>query len=405
MKKFLTVLAVMTALFSAGLFAEKTPYSSADKATQKLLKKTNKLIQKEQYESAFASLSEIENEYTIAKSIEICTNYFAVSMMHTMFGFKNLEKGETLLDVRRGDGTYNYTVYNPAEVVKAYVEEHGEKPILDYALGLYYDDVLARYSGNWIMSDEEIAAKSLEHLSKAYDQKCYDGYSLSVLGLIYCTRNEYEKADSVYARKDDEGFDFTADDYYNYAIILTNLDQLEKALKYAEKSIKGYSDNPEYQIESYTLSADIALYLNDFKKAKSLIKKCQDKYPEHYRPLFSWIKYYVYQNDVENVLKKTAELYAIEPENPKLLQSILGQFFDLGTPNYLTPFFENALNEYKDNLSAKQNLLIHYAYLLKVLGNKEAAKEKVELAREELKKDDSLSPGIEEFLNSIITEE
>ena len=407
MKRFFSIVMLLSVFSYVQLFAQKNPYSSADKETQKVLKKVDKLIQKGQYQTAFGSLGADTNEYIIAKKIELCSKYFALSMMHTMFGFKDLEKGETLYDVRHavstsGEMTFNTVMYDPAAVVQKYIEANGEKPILDYALGLYYDDVIYRYGGNWLMSDEEIMNNALTYLRKAYDQDCYDGFSLSTLAFIYFSMDDIENAKLVYDKKDQEEYEFTADDNYNYSIVLWNSGELKKALKHSEKCIKGYSDNPEYQSDAYIITARIALAVPDYKKAESTLKKCESKYPEDYRiPLYR-ITLYGLQGNKQKTLNAADTLFAISPENPEVSQLIIENFVDAGVWTWLPEFFESNLVRYADNLSAKQNLLIHYAYILKQLGDYDRAVQAVAQAKEELVKDDSLSPEIEKFLDRIL---
>ena len=81
---------------------------------------------------------------------------------------------------------------------------------------------------------------------------------------------------------------------------------------------------------------------------------------------------------------------------------IIENFEKAGVWSWLPEFFETNLVRYTDNLSAKQNLLIHYAYTLYQLEDYERAAQAVAQAKEELVKDDSLSPEIEKFLDRIL---
>ena len=128
MKRFA---AAVFALFCAALvFAQKSPYDGAPADTQVLLKKADGLIQKEQYESAFGALNALDDEFMLAKKIEIAINYFAQSMMHQMFAFKNLKKGETLYDVRSGGGSYSLVLFDPVKAVEEFKKKNGDKPVL-----------------------------------------------------------------------------------------------------------------------------------------------------------------------------------------------------------------------------------------------------------------------------------
>ena len=82
-------------------------YNGADEKTLEIINTCDEQIEKKQYQSAVYTVGGCENEYIIYKYIEVCTQYFAQSIMHTLFAFKNLEKNETLYDVRTGEGSFN----------------------------------------------------------------------------------------------------------------------------------------------------------------------------------------------------------------------------------------------------------------------------------------------------------
>ena len=199
MKRF--IVAIFVLLCAVGGFAHKSPYNGASSDTELLLKKADELIQQEQYESAFDTLSDDSNEFILAKKIEIAINYFAQSIMHQMFAFKNLKKGETLYDVRTGTGAYSMVMFDPVKAIEEYEKKNGEKPILNYALGLYYDDVLLRYGYQWLLSEKELTQKTIERLQKAVNQDCCDAYSLSVLALAYYKNGNLTNAEKYITRK------------------------------------------------------------------------------------------------------------------------------------------------------------------------------------------------------------
>ena len=82
MKKFLFSL-ICLFVFGTSLFGWDV-YSGADDATKAVLAKVDTLIAEEQYQSAFSAANgeDCQEEYLLAKRIEIATNYFAQSIMH-----------------------------------------------------------------------------------------------------------------------------------------------------------------------------------------------------------------------------------------------------------------------------------------------------------------------------------
>ena len=151
MKKLFLLLVLR---LSAASLSAKGVYDGADAETKKLIGEVDALIYQKQYATAFGRLSDETNEYIIAKRVEVAINYFVQSMMHQMFAFKNLDEDDDIEDVRGETGTYSLIFYNREDVIKKFVEQNGEKPILDYALGLYYEDVHNRYGEDWLIPED-----------------------------------------------------------------------------------------------------------------------------------------------------------------------------------------------------------------------------------------------------------
>ena len=397
MKRF--VAAVLTLLCAVFVFAQKSPYDGAPADTQVLLKKADDLIQKEQYESAFGALNALDDEFVLAKKIEIAINYFAQSMMHQMFAFKNLKKGETLYDVRSGGGSYSLVMFDPVKAVEEFKKKNGDKPVLNYALGLYYDDVLLRYRDQWLLSEEELVQKTIEYLQKAFDKNCYDGHSLSVLAFAYYRSADLTNAEKIYKKKIEAGFELSANDYFNLGAICLRKNDFASALQYAEKSIEGYKDEPEYQSDSYLVCTDSCLGLKDYKKAENFLKTAEKRFPKDYRIVQRTIALYAAQKNKKETLKASEKLFAFAPENPAAPQMIMREYFNAGTEKWLPDFFEACLKTYAESGKARQNLLYHYAYSLHELGDKEKAAAKAKDAKAEFVKNGDLTAEIEENLD------
>nr|MCR5612310.1 hypothetical protein [Treponema sp.] len=93
MKKLLLLLVL---LLSAATLSAKNVYDGADEATKKLLAEVDACIYQKKYATAFSKLSEQDNEYVIAKRVDVAINYFVQSMMHQMFAFKDLDEDDDL---------------------------------------------------------------------------------------------------------------------------------------------------------------------------------------------------------------------------------------------------------------------------------------------------------------------
>ncbi|MGP1455875.1 MAG: tetratricopeptide repeat protein [Treponema sp.] len=398
MKKYGVAGFVLFCLVSA--FAQKSPYAGAPADTQVLLKRADELIQKKQYESAFGALNGGSDEFVLAKKIEIAINYFAQSIMHHLFAFKDLEQGETLYDVRTGTGTYSTVPFDLVKAVEAYEKQNGEKPILHYALGLYYDDVLLRYGDQWLLSEKELAQKTGERLQKAVDKDCCDARSLSVLALAYYKTGDLTHAEKIYNQKIEAGFECSANDYFNLGAIYLQKKHFASALHYAEKSIERYKDEPEYQSDAYIMCADSCLGLHDYKKAESFLKTAEKRFPKDYRIAQKAIALYAAQKNKKEALKAAKNLFALAPENPAASQMIIRECYTAGMEKWLPDFFDDCLKTYSKSGRARQNLLYHYAYTLHEFGDTEQASRMAKSAKAEFIKNGELTAKIENTLDS-----
>ncbi|MCR4899875.1 MAG: hypothetical protein K5907_03560 [Treponema sp.] len=131
--------------------------------------------------------------FVCTSSLFAARSAYAGADAATQATFENLKEGQTLVDFRTAKtGVYNSIYFDPAKVIQEFVQTNGEKPILDYALGLYYSDVLRRYSGRWLISDEELVSNTITYLTKAYENDCWDSWSMSELAYAYMKRGEYD---------------------------------------------------------------------------------------------------------------------------------------------------------------------------------------------------------------------
>lgn len=397
------IIVFIVSLFSAVLsLSARDIYSDADKSTKEVLAQVDDLIEKEQYESAFGRLSAADtNEYILTKRVEVACTYFAQSMMHQLFAFKNLEKGETLYDVRTGEGSFNLIMFDPVEAVESYVKENGEKPILDYALGFYYQDVIDRYYDKWLLTLDELNEKVALHFQKALDKGCYDEYSLSWLATAYYGLDKNEDAIRIYEAKEKE-FKFTPTDNYHYGILMWQNDNSKKGVEYVKKSIDGYKDMPGYQADAYVVTGLIYISLKDYKNAEKYFNKCKKEHPDDYRPLQYGVRLYALQNQSKKLVSTAMELYAIAPENPKTCQMIMEECENAGKAELALDFFKEAVKKYEKNSEACENLYFHYAFQNSFLGNAGEAAKLAATARSYFEKNGHLDDDIAEMLDSLI---
>lgn len=397
MKKILLSLFALLALNS--LFA-KDLYQEADEETRNIIVRTDNLINKKLYAAAWDLVSGEENEYILAKKTEIAIYYFAQSMMHQLFAFKDLKFDETLYDVRNSEGPFSLVVFNPADRINKYVAEHGEKAILDFALGMYYEDVLERYGDDWIIPREELEKNVLDYLKKAYDQGYYDDYSLSVLASAIYRTEDYMTALEIYAVKEEE-YEFTGTDNYHTGIALWMLDQGEEGVEYVKKSIDLYADEPEYQSDSYIVVARIYIDIGQYEEAKKYLDLCHEKFPSDYRYQQYNVQLYAAQNQTAKAVEYGLELFAMAPTNPTVCQLIMKVCNYVNKEDVAIEFFKSAVKKYKKDNEAMANLYFHYAYEYSIMENYNQAKKMAGEARKYFEKSNSMTEEIDDLLKEI----
>lgn len=392
------VIFILLGFCVVSLFAQRNAYSGADNKTQIALANADMLIEQRQYATAFGSLS-MDNEFFIAKKIEIATNFFVQSLMHQMFVIVNLTEDQSLTELRTNlTGTFNMTYFDPAKIIQEYVEKNGPKPILDYALGLYYSDVLRRYQGQWLISDQELVNNTITYLLKAYENDCWDSWSMSELAYAYMKNGEYETAIKYYSIKLDQKEEFSIDDDYNFGLCNFFCNNYAAAQKYMEKSIKNYEDNPDYLYDTYWVLSAIYINTKQYDEAQKALDNCRSLDCGDYRLDQRYISFYAILKNKEKVLLASADFFQVGPENPSVPQFIIQEYFDRSIESWLPDFFEQELNRPDLSIGTLQNLYFHYAASLSYLDKKSEAAIVAEKARQAFRQNDSLTDDIDQML-------
>ena len=398
MKTKKLLILILLAFCAATLFAQRNAYAGADEKTQAALQNADKLVEQRQYATAFASLS-MDNEYFIAKKTEIATNYFIQSLMHTMFILENLEEDQSLQELRKNlKGMYNMTYFDPAKVIQEYTEKNGEKPILDYALGLYYSDVLRRYQGQWLISDEELVNNTITYLLKAYEKDCWDSWSMSELAYAYMKKDDYQTAIKYYTVKLDQKEEFTINDEYNFGLSNFFCGNYPVAQQYMEKSIKNYADNPAYLYDTYWVLSAIYINTQQYDLAQNALDTCRSIDTGNYRLYQRYISFYAILKDKEKTLQASADFFQFGPENPSVPQFIIQEYYDRSIEDWLPDFFEQELKRTNLSTGTLQNLYFHYTASLSYLDKKAEAAIMAEKARQAFRLDNSLTDDIDQML-------
>lgn len=294
--------------------AEWNIYSNADKKTLSKIEKCDTHIKNGKYLSAYSEVSGCENEYIIYKYIEVCTQYYAQSIMHTMFAFVNLEKGQTLLDVRT-KGTDFSMVMNktPEEIISEYKKNKGDSLVLQLALVNYYYDAIKRYQNQWLKTPDEVMPLVINTYEAAVKKDVYDEQILSNLAEIYTGRKDFTKAEGIF-EKLTQKVQNNGSYWYNYTVCLMQNQKYEKAISTAQKAVDNPEENPLFHYDAYMILADAYTWCGNGKDADKVLRQAIKKYPNqagaytHLAELYFFFPSDYTKKDLETFLDKAVKV-------------------------------------------------------------------------------------------------
>lgn len=387
MKK--TLLFVLIGLLSFNVFAEKwNIYAGADAKTLETIKACDELIESRKYQSAVNKVGECNNEYIIYKYIEVCTQYFAQSMMHSMFAFKDLEEGETLYSVRTGDGSFNMAYRDdPEKIINNYVKAHGKSIILDLAKANYYFDALSRYGNQWLKTPEYILSYSKEVYERAIKADIFDEMVLSNYVSILIQENEFvesEKLCTLLTEHDPSAGVF----WYNLTVCKMHQGKYTESIETAKKAVENPEEDPDNNLDAYLILADAYSYSGDYKTAEEILFDAHKKYD--YQPIVMQRLGELYiRPDIDNVDYKKAEEYFNKTLDivcdANTIYSCINEYMYYGASDKAIEFCTKNIKSRKDKLTQGIfNYFLTQIYMYS--GDKSNAKKSLTAAEKAFKK-------------------
>ncbi len=374
---------LLLSLFLAAIslvYAENNIYEDIDTKTESLIKKSDELIQKRQYESAFTILGkDTTNKFIIYKKTEICINYFVQSIGHRMFALHDLKENEDLYELRSGTGSFNMYLYDPVEIITDYYKKNQQSAIIEKTLGDYYYDVGLRYQGNWFETDDILAKKCIEHYEKAFAKKFYTVNMLTNCADKYVQLKNAEKAIEYYSKALDEN-----PSLYNVPFNLSSAyyekGNYKAAILYGNKAISIYKNDPNYQMDAILLCSDASYAQNDFTKSLEYLNIGLSISKEEYRIYKKMALSYLALNNIPKANENADILFALAPGNPAASQMIM-EIYDKNTKE-LVLFFERNIKKYTNDDATLANLYFHVSLTYYYDNNKKEALNYALLAKE-----------------------
>lgn len=366
----------------------------------------DKLIADKKYSTAFKLLSAMDDgktEDVLVKQFYFVTEYFIQSTMHQMFLFKDLEPGESILELRKELplGDFEYTLFDPVEVYNGFISINGPSPHLDLALGEYYLDAISRYGDQWLISPDEVQQKVKALFISADNAGISTGNSLSTLGEYAYYNGDYTSSKEYYSRSLELEYD-NANAHYNYAGTLFSLGETDEFFIHLQYAIDNYEDS-RYRADAFYMAAQGAIQISDLERAEKYLLGGYDAYPQEYRFAQNLNNLYIHLKRFEDAAKFADAIYSMDPKNPNASRMVMDNYNNNNQYGELVGFFLRNLETYKDNENAIGNLSYHLALLYSEHGEKELALSSLDVAEKNFKSvfsEDNAVFGVIEQLRS-----
>lgn len=346
-------------------------------SSEEVFNKIDDLISKNKFKTAYDYLisnsDKIEENNLLKKKTELCINNFVNSMSHEMFSFIDIPEGHDIYDYRGKDGSYESFVFRVEEEYSNMLKKYPNDPELYYWLAQYYYDILLRYSGRWLKSDQEVIDLAIKNYNLSIDKGFSNEFLYGNLGYMYLRKGVFDKSEICY-KKSLILVPDNASNAYNLSISLYRQKKYRDAQEFIKIAIDNYKDN-YYKADSYYLAGDIETNLDNLDKAVEYYENAKKLNPQNYLYYQRLILVYLASNNADLANKNSIIFFNMYPTNPNAIQYIIEQYNVYGKLENALTIIEELIIEYKLNYEALGNLYFHKALVNDGLYNTEASLE------------------------------
>jgi tetratricopeptide (TPR) repeat protein len=309
------------------------PYAAATQACRDALKMAATLSSQGKWKSAYQALDDFDkanvDPFALAMKISLVLQGAVRSDMHRSFGLADLEVGQDLDGLRKGEGDYTPIPFDPPALADEQASHGVAAPgILSKMLGDYYYDVLGRFSGQWALSDDEILAKIAENYAKAYGVGVFDGASLLNYAEALVKLNRGDESDPIY-RKAIELDPKNANALYSYAMSLSVRGKKAEALLAVDKAIDAYGEDAS-RINAIALGARTAAELGDDAKTQAYFATADKDYPDNPTPGILRHMIAVETGNRAAASDAADTLVAAYGSNPNVVRTLISTWYSAG---------------------------------------------------------------------------
>lgn len=332
------------------------PYAAASADCRSALEKAVALVSQGKWRSAYAALDAFDPDgsdpFALAMKTEVVLRGELRSDRHRAFALADLREGESLDSLRRGSGDYALIPFDPPAIAASQAAKGVQAPgILSKELGDYYAEVLARFSGQWAISDEEILARLAEEYAAAFAAGVYDGASLLSYAEALVRLKRVDESVPVY-EKAVELDPANAALRYSYAMSLASRGEKAEALSQAGEAIAASGDASE-KLRAISLGARLALELGEAERAEGYFALVDKDYPGN--PAGDLLRHLVYieagkGDAAQAVADALVASYGSSASAPIVVQTLVSAWFSSGEAAAARTFLERNIAKGGDDL-------------------------------------------------------
>lgn len=330
------------------------PYALASADCRAELGRAAALVEAGKWLSAFSSLSAFDKEgadpFALAMKIDIALRGAVRTDQDRAFGLVDLEEGQSLEDLRKGPGEYGPLPFDPPSLAAAQAARGVARPgILAKELGDYYCDVIARFSGQWYASDDDVLAKAIEEYGKAYADGVYDGASLQNYAEALVRADRADESEPIYLKAIElEGGN--APLRYSYAMSLVYRNKKAEALPEIDAAIAAYGEDSD-RVNAIALGARTATDLGDADKAELYFSLAEKDYPN---TATAGILRHMVAVETKNAVVAGSvadSLVASYGSNPNVVRAIVSAWYSAGDIASARSFLERNIAKDGDDMT------------------------------------------------------
>lgn len=353
-----------------------------------LLSDVDRLVAEKKYLSAFEALNNYEdgNSYPdiALKKADLAMNYFASSIMHITFAFRDLEEWEDILKVRGSVGRFTMHTFNVEEVFKPLIEKYPEDSRLCRTLADYYIDVYEKYRGQWIKSDKELLEGARENYGKAISLGDSDAKTYFRAGKAALYLNDPAGAAQKFEAAVDKSGDY-APARYNLAYAYLFMDRQAEAAAQAVEAYNLYTEIP-LKADAAMLAGQAYLELGKTEESLKYFLLCDEIAPDKYENMRRLMGLYVRLGRGADAKAIGDRIFEMDPKNPTASRAFLESYGGTPLQGKLPDIFRGLAAKYAADPEAAGNALFHLSVFYLQSGEKSLALETIDEAEKDFRK-------------------